>query len=327
MTVACVDTNRHIAAYSNMDPTRTTSLRNAFARALRKRFNELARVIRQAVADEDIFGLQTGLNITAFSLTPPGPGVFAFPRSADKVDAFMKWLQLQTDKGILQTIELQRSGVGVESAWTNTYIQDSYKRGVLRARYEMQRAGYSIPSIAETGGIDIALGGNPFHVDRLGLLYTRVYSELKGITGAMEQQISRVLAQGIGDGDNPRLLARKLVSTINGTGMGDLGIRDTLGRFIPARRRAEILARTEIVRAHHQATIQEYKNWGVEGVRVRVEWSTADDERVCDRCSGLQGQTFTLEEIEGMIPLHPQCRCLALPFRDTSAEPTNILGG
>jgi len=110
------------------------------------------------------------------------------------------------------------------------------------------------------------------------------------------------------------LLARKLVSTINGTGMGELGITDTLGRFIPAARRAEILARTEIIRAHHLGTIQEYRNQGLFNIVVKAEWKTAGDNRVCTRCASLEGQVFTLDEIEPMIPLHPQCRCIALPY-------------
>jgi SPP1 gp7 family putative phage head morphogenesis protein len=131
----------------------------------------------------------------------------------------------------------------------------------------------------------------------------------------MEQQISRVLSQGLIDGDNPILLARKLVAVIDGTGAGKLGITDTLGRFIPAKRRAQLLARTEIVRAHHLATVQEYRNWAVQGVVVKAEWMTAGDNRVCNQCADLQGSIFTLDEIQNMIPLHPQCRCVALPFK------------
>jgi SPP1 gp7 family putative phage head morphogenesis protein len=130
----------------------------------------------------------------------------------------------------------------------------------------------------------------------------------------MENQISQVLAQGMIDGDGPALLARKLIAVIEGRGMGTLGVTDTLGRFIPAATRANMLARTEIIRAHHLATIQEYRNWGVEGVFVMAEWMTAGDDRVCDKCNSLQGQIFTLDEIEGMIPAHPNCRCIALPY-------------
>ena len=298
-----------ISAYA-YDPTRTIGLRNAFVKDLNRRFKELKQLIRIAIVDNDCFGL----NPTYYQMTPPADRQFAFSRSGDKVSGFMNWLQGQVDKGILEVKELNQVGKGVNAAWENKYIYDSYKRGVIRSRYEMKKAGFDIPSIEATGGIEISMS-TPFHLDRLGLLYTRTYTELKGtVNDMMDKQISRVLSQGIADGDNPRLLARKLVATIDGKGLGKLELTDSLGRFIPAQRRAEILARTEIIRAHHMATIQEYKNWAVEGVYVQAEFMTAGDDRVCSQCASLQGRVFTLDQIEGMIPVHPQCRCVALPM-------------
>ena len=208
--------------------------------------------------------------------------------------------------------EIDRLGTSVESAWSNVYIQDSYERGVKRARYELNKAGFDVPPINQTGGITASLSA-PIHADRVGLLFTRVYSEMNGITNAMDQQISRVLAQGIIDGDNPRLLARKLNAVIKGYKLGDLGITDTLGRFIPAERRAETLARTEIIRAHAEAQLVEYGNWTDE-VRIKAEWATAGDNRVCERCASREGQVMTIDQARGMIPLHPNCRCIWLPF-------------
>jgi len=299
---------------NNYDPTRTTALRNAFVRDVRRRFGELVSVVRQTVDKNDCFGLRSPHTLQM--TVPGGAGVFNFPRSQDKVTAFMDWLNLQVERGILSVGEMRQIGTAIDELWTNKYIFDSYKRGVIRARYEMQKAGYDVPTIEQTGGIAISMGG-PVHLDRLGLLYTRTYSDLKGITAAMDTQISRILAQGIADGDAPRLLARKLVAEINGTGMGDLAIKDTLGRFIPAQRRAEMLARTEIIRAHHQATMQEYMNWRVEGVVVKAEFMTAGDDRVCSRCQALEGQVFTLEEAMNLIPVHVNCRCICLPFMQT----------
>jgi SPP1 gp7 family putative phage head morphogenesis protein len=126
----------------------------------------------------------------------------------------------------------------------------------------------------------------------------------------MDSQISRILATGIAEGRGPLELARLLTKTITGP-FGDLGITDTLGRFIPAKRRAEMLARTEIIRAHHVATIREYRNWAVAGVKVKAEWQTTSG--ACDLCADLQGKIFSLNQIEGMIPYHPRCRCCALP--------------
>lgn len=300
-------TDKQIKKY---DPTHTTVLRNAFSRTMKKKFSELCAVIRKGVGVNDCFGLVPKVH-TLQSI--PSPDQFAFARSDEKVAAFMRWLDIQVKAGFLSTAELEQIGKGVNNAWTNLYIWDSYKRGVIRARYELIQAGYNVPPLDETGGIAASMG-MPMHVDRLGLLFTRVYSDLKGITDTMAAQIARILAQGIADGDSPRLLARKLVATIDGTGIGSLGITDTLGRFIPAARRAEMLARTEIIRAHHLATIQEYRNWSVLNIIVQGEWKTAGDERVCPKCEQLDGQIFTLDEIENMIPAHPMCRCIALPY-------------
>ena len=298
--------------YREVDPTRTLNLRNQFAAAMARRFAELIKVIKESIITNDVFGLN---NISVHQMAAAGQNAFAFPRSADKLSRFIIWLEYQVKTGILEVGELQQVGVSVENAWTNKYILDSYKRGVQRARYELIKAGYKVPSVESTGGIEMAIA-TPFHIDRLGLLYTRTYSELKGITETMDSLISRVLAQGIADGDNPRLLARKLVSVINGSGVGELGITDTLGRFIPAATRADMLARTEIIRAHHIATVQEYRNWGVEGVNVLAELLTAGDNRVCSRCEALaKGSPYTLDQIEKMTPVHPRCRCIALPIK------------
>lgn len=312
----------------SIDPTRTITLRNAWVRDSDRRFNELTQAIRETVDTNDVFGLRestVGGFLGTFSvnqLSIPPKGSFAFPRSEDKVKAFMKWLREQEKRGLLEIEEFPQVGGAIEQPWTNKYVRDSYKRGVMRARRELRKAGFNnVPSIEASGGINIVMG-TPFHVDRLGLLFTRIFNELEGITEAMNQQISRVLAQGIADGDGPRLLARKLVGTINGTGLGDLSLPEIVGRrFIPAKRRAEILARTEVIRAHHQATIQEYRNWSVEGVIVVAEFVTAEDDRVCQRCLDLAGNgplpcgAYPLDQIDSLIPVHAQCRCIALPFK------------
>jgi SPP1 gp7 family putative phage head morphogenesis protein len=271
---------------------------------MRKRFDDIAILIYKAITERDCFGMQESSSLGVFQELP-ATRAFAFATSAEKIQAFMAWLQEQVDRGILTVGLARQLGQAVQEAWTDMYLLDSYKRGVLRARYELKRAGYDVPSIEASGGIDVAMN-TVFHMDRVGLIFIRAYNELKGVTDAMGMQISRVLAQGMADGDGPRTVARKLVTTI--TGRGDtLGVRDSLGRWIPAKRRAEMIARTEMIRAHHVATIQEYRNWGVLGIRVLAEWVTAGDDRVCDVCASLEGKKFTLDEVEGMIPVHPNC--------------------
>jgi SPP1 gp7 family putative phage head morphogenesis protein len=256
-----------------------------------RRFDELTKKLLKKV--KDLFFVESGVSVYAepyqFSLDPT------------KLNEFTYWLEQQIETGLLTN-------------WPNKYISDAYKRGLLRSLAEMRKAGYKVPSVAEIGGIELTLLPSP-HLNTIELMYLRVLEDLKGITSSMKQIIVRVLSDGFIAGESYATIADKLVAAINGTGAGELGMYDKLGRFIPARRRAEILARTEIVRAHHLAMVQEYRRWGVQGVTVLAEFQTAGDERVCIVCASMEGNVYTLDEAEGLIPVHPQCRCIILPIR------------
>lgn len=297
------------------DPTHTLVLRAAFAREMKRRFNLLKRDIRISIVDNDCFGLRTRLR----ALAPADKFQFAFGRSQDKIRGFMGWLEEQEKEFIFSS---GRSGIGMfrrpgiggvvagEEIWSDLYIQSAYQQGITRGRAELRKAGYDVPmfeGIREEQAVAAAFN-QPFHADRVGLLYTRTFSELKGITSAMDQQISRVLAQGMAEGRGPTEVARRLSKVVDGIG----------------RRRAEVMARTEFIRAHHVATINEYRQAGVAGVKVLAEWLTAGDARVCAACGDMEDESsaspFTLDEIEGMIPLHALCRCCAIPAKIGVAE-------
>lgn len=239
----------------------------------------------------------------------------SFERSEEKLAKFMEWLQEQINKGLIEIIEFQQLGDGIEAEWTNKYIADSYKRKELRSRYELAKEGIKVPTSDRTRSPIINMS-TPFHIDRVGLLFTRVFSDLPGITDAMDAVISRILAQGMADGDGPAKVARKLEAVLNGTGLENLGISKEFiaDTIISAKRRAKMLAHTEMMRAHHRSTVQEYRNWIEMGIDVKAEWKTAGDNRVCDLCKALEGKIFSLDEIEDMIPLHPECRCISLPY-------------
>ncbi len=221
-------------------------------------------------------------------------------RREEKLADFIKWLKEQVDKGLIEIGEFDQVGKAVESEWTNKYIVDSYKRKELQSRYGAEKGVFN----------------PPFHIDRVGLIFSQVFSDLKGITEPMDAVMSRILAQGMVDGEGPVKLARKIEAAINGTGLGDLGITNEFisETIISARRRSEMIAHTEMMRAYHKSSMQEFKNWRELGIDAKAEWKTAGDNRVCDFCKALEGKIFTVEEIENMIPLHPECRCIALTY-------------
>lgn len=308
-------------ALMQADPTKTTTLRKQFVSKISRKFEELASIIRKAIVDDDCFGLKDD-EIETMALATPGRKAFAFKRSGDKISAFMKWLEEQEEQGILEvTRGVQRLGGSIEEAWTDVYIRSAYQKGRAQALGKLKKAGYDTEGMLEEQTFQAGFY-QPFHADRVGVLYTRTFSELKGITRAMDQQISRVLAEGMAKGENPIRMAKQLNKVITGRGDGaTLGITDSLGRYIPAKRRAQTLARTEVIRAHHQAHIQEYKIAGALGITIVAEWSTAGDSRVCPICAELEGRRFTPEEVIDLIPRHPNCRCTTMPVPLDAVQP------
>lgn len=283
-----------------IDPTRTLSLRARFIADLTRRFRALQRDITASIVANDVFGLTDSLGgFTGLVAAPPK--AFAFPRNDQKVAAFMEWLRVQEKAGILEIVERTTLAGTAGQPWTNIYIQTAYQKGIARGRAELRKAGVDVPSFGLGAPSDInILFNQPVHAERAAMLFQRTFSELEGITAAMDQQISRVLAQGLLEGRGPRELARLITDRVDKIGIT----------------RARTLARTEIIRAHHVATVQEYRNAGIVGVKVTAEFSTAGDNRVCARCNALEGRVFTLDVIEGIIPVHGNCRCVAIPVVD-----------
>lgn len=309
---------------NEVDPSRTTGLRRAFSIAITRRFNELVKAIKTAIVTEDVFGLisdnQNPIVTILQNITTPGRRAFQYRRDPQKIQAFMEWLRRAIEDGILDVTDIGQIGESINAAWPNAFIHEGYKKGVERARQQLKDAGYVVPTIQQSGGIAAVLA-QVIHADRVGVLYTRAFNELRGITTAMDQLISRILSTGIIEGQSPRIIAKTLVHAITGSGSTlDLPVSyinprtgKLINYVIPARERAITLARTEIIRAHAVGQLQEFKNWGVAGVAVKAEFRTAGDDRVCFQCSSYEGNVYTLEEATSIIPVHPKCRCIWLP--------------
>ena len=94
------------------------------------------------------------------------------------------------------------------------------------------------------------------------------------------------------------------------------------------RYRAYNIARTELAFAYNKGEhfgVQQAIDQGLMG-HTRKIWCTADDERVCEICGGLEGKTIEMEEdfefytklaannpgIRQTPPAHPSCRCAVI---------------
>lgn len=250
------------------------------------------RAITISVVTNDAFGLNSpGVGLFAQAVTPAPPGAFAFPLDSDKIDAFMRWMQEQLGEGVLETTTIR----GIHGGWTNEYVNSAYQKGIQRGRSELRAAGVAVPPDMAVAPI-AAMFSQPMHMRRLQAIYTRAFSDLKNITEAMSVQISEVLSIGLAEGRNPREIARMINNRVDKIGLT----------------RAKTLARTEVVRAHHLAMMEEYENFGALHVKVKGEWVIAGFN-TCPYCAGMDGRIFDLETMRGLIPAHPNCRCVATP--------------
>lgn len=271
------------------DPTRTATLRRRFAQELRGRFNKLKGLIRELVDEEDVFGLKPSNRISNVENTR-----WRFQSSDRQQELFEQWMRTQINREVLATDSADR--------YWEEYVRQAYYKGQGRAFDDTMKgrnaANDNADFIAGTKDEFLRSSFNhPPSVEKVKLLAGRVFTDLKGITEVMGNQINRSLVDGMIQGDNPRVIASRMNKLIDGIG----------------KRRATVLARTEIVRAHAEGQLDAFERLGVQDLGVAVEWSTALDERVCPLCQSLHGIVLKREEARGMIPRHPQCRCSFLP--------------
>lgn len=266
------------------DPTRTTLIRQKYADACVRHIKTLRSQLTTSIVDRDCFGLSGGVLTALRANELAGFKQFAFTSDARKHDAFMDWLRAQIDLEVLETVD--RHGNAVDPTWQDTYVRAAYQRGVTQAALSFPAA---IRPVTE------GFFYQPVHASALEVLFTRNFEALKGVTDAMASAISRELTLGFAQGLPSIQLAKNLTEKVDSIGLV----------------RARTLARTEVIHAHAQATLNVYEQMGVEevGVEPEVEFITAGDSHVCVRCHALSGKVYAIKDARRVIPVHPACRC------------------
>lgn len=289
------------------DPTGTATIRDRYAQRLRGAFADLNTLVRAGVRDRDIFGLDMDVLQDGDDLPP----LMRLDRDERKLALFDQWLQARIDEDILEVIDRDE----------NRFVRAAYARGLQDADQALAAIGIDVP---DQDVEDIfALG---VHRNRVEDLYAQNFADLTDITQEMSRQIGDELATGFAAGEGPDDIARRITDRV-----------DKIGKT-----RATTLARTRIIDAHAEATLNRYDNFGVTGIRVHAEWATAGDQRVCPICENLEGETWTIDEartgtielteddVAGAVPegrsaseftgefpikppAHPRCRCRLLP--------------
>lgn len=115
--------------------------------------------------------------------------------------------------------------------------------------------------------------------------------EIQGMTDELAKRMSRTMVEGFEKRETLNKLTRRVEDV---TGFG--------------KARAEVIARTETMRAVNGAAVDRFKEAGVDKVEFLAAW----DDRTCDECESLHGKIFDLWGAPD-LPIHPQCRCTLAP--------------
>ncbi len=136
------------------------------------------------------------------------------------------------------------------------------------------------------------------------------------LTGRAEQDLKRIIANGISNGDSPYAISKRIEKYISPkvTSANELGIQMGPGVYRSPYRNAMRLARTETNRAYTQAqaAFAKDKPW-VEAVAITL--SPVHD--VEDDCDDLADQgPYSPDEAAQLLPVHPHCMCYLTPIID-----------
>lgn len=272
------------AKRARTDPTGTAPIIRSWDSEFAGRFARVKRFVREVIVARDALGIGGDLK----------KRVEAASSGASAEQRVARALSL-----IRGAVRAQILGSpGYAGSWQNQFVARAVTKGVTDAYRRMKAAGMDV-----TLELTIDAGVGQAAQRRADVIAQRSFEELSGVDADMAASMQNIISQGLLDGDSPQAIARELDQEL------DIG-----------RARARVIARTETIGAHAEATLDALEEAGVDAVTAEVEFATAGDDNVCPQCAALEGQVFTIAEARGRIPVHPNCRCAWLPVVANTAD-------
>jgi len=163
---------------------------------------------------------------------------------------------------------------------TSKYLEQGYKKGLFAAVNELKKAGIDISN------------------------YTYTTRDLETIKILQNNGFS--LAKGLGDEVKKKMKTKLSELYLRGVSIQEMS-KEIRAIEEMSKYRADMIARTETIRAYNEAAVNQYKENEIE----KWIWITAIDERTCDECMALDGTEHTFDDERP--PAHPLCRCAVAP--------------
>ncbi len=272
------------------------SLENRFARALSDQFRNIKEMVTSqipSIARTKIVSAVQKLSQTSKRSTVSIRGIaltrFEFPQSAKQLDDLETILELIDSDGIAEIIRR----FSLEAA--RKALELTTKRNDLN---DIDDISQKLTEFLENNAIDLA--GN--------------------ITGSIKDSIRQALIDGLAANETIQELQTRIENQIDSFASVDVrAVLDDDGnvgrvghtRNISRSTAAETIARTEANRAFNEGNLDALDQAGVE----QVQFLLASD--ACPECIAIAesapgdklGKSVSLSEANGVIPVHPNCRC------------------
>jgi len=144
-----------------------------------------------------------------------------------------------------------------------------------------------------------SLNLKPILTDNDLLNFTKIrqynYDLLTNLCDDLDKNFKDIILDGVVNGKSVNEIANEL----------EIAGISPLNRHT-AQQRAKMIARTEVNSVKNNARLQAYKDNGVRWVDI----NTKGDIRVCQDCINIESNNpYTIEEVDGILPVHPNCRC------------------
>ena len=221
------------------------------------------------------------------------------------------------------------------SLFVTEHLQPAWEKAIMTAAAEIENKHplwYFDP---------MADGVKSWTVNHAAEFVTNVtYTQIEGIRAIVRRaavledmsvdELARAIRPMVGLTKQQSLANLKYYENLRANGMSEKRALDKSIRYAARqhRYRGYNIARTELAFAYNQGSYEGTKQAqaaGLIGEVVKV-WSTADDERVCQICGGLDGQRVAMDDdfdfqtklagrnatIRRVPPAHPSCRCAVM---------------
>lgn len=287
---------------SKGDRTNTGAIRRAFEADAARRMRLLRRLVVSALGERDVLGITTPSPAASVFLrtfntdrlpSPIIPPSFV-GSTRDRLIAFAAWLEDQAGLFILDAargIDPALAGV----AWIGNFMTRAFRAGISQGDAALRKIGINLRQHAPHTPGQLTATETAAMVAAI----SKAVSDMQNVVAETVRRVVSEVGQAIDAGNRARQVAMRAGSVI-----------DKVGEI-----RARVTARVSTIAAHAAATLEAFKAAAIESVGVEVEWATAGDGNVCPSCSVMAGRVMPIRDAEGLIPLHPNCRCSFIPVR------------